>query len=318
MLSFYHLRLLAVRAVKEFGTDNCSQMAAAISYYVLFSLFPLLIFSIGIVGVVLQDSALQEDLIDAILKNIPLSEEEGRNDVTDAVRGVAGVGSGALGLLGLLGMAWSGSNMFGVIRRSLNIAYDLDLHRPIVRQKLVDLAMVFAFAPFFILSLAATASLRFAQQASDDASFFGELSQALGPAWTAASFLLPVGISFGAFMFLYWFVPATKVRPRDVWLGALTAAVLFEVTKVGFSIYVQNFSNYDVVFGSLGAVVAFLFWVFLGANILLFGAEVASEYPRVMRGDYDAPPSDKPKLTLRERAWVFLRGLVIHEHERRP
>ena len=318
MLSFYHLRILAVRVVKEFGEDNCSQMAAAISYYVLFSLFPLLIFSMGIVGVVLQDSALQEDLIDAILKNIPFSEDEGRNDVTDAVRGVAGVGSGVLGLFGLLGMAWSGSNMFGVIRRSLNIAYGVDLHRPIVRQKLLDLGMVFGFAPFFILSLAATAGLRFAQAASDDAAFVGDLSQALGPLWTLASFLLPVVVSFSAFMFLYTIVPAATVKARDVWLGALLAALLFEATKVGFSIYLENFSNYDVVFGSLGAVVAFLFWVYLSANILLLGAEVASEYPRVVRGDYDAPPSTKPKLPLRTRAWVFLRGLVIHEHERRP
>ena len=318
MLSRRHLRILALRSVKEFGDDNCSQMAAAISYYVLFSLFPLLIFSTGIIGLVLQDSALQEDVIDAILENIPLSEEEGRNDVSAAVEGVAGVGSGALGLLGLIGMAWSGSNMFGVIRRSLNIAYDLEVHRPIVRQKLVDLGMVLAFAPFFILSLAATAALRFAQQASDDVTFFGDLSQALGPAWTAASFVLPVGFSFAAFGFLYWFVPATRVRPRDVWLGALIAAILFEVTKVGFSIYLQNFSNYDVVFGSLGAIVAFLFWLFLGANILLAGAEIASEYPRVMRGDYDEekPDSDAPALTPGKKVRAFLCGLFVHEHER--
>src|SRR3970040_2823424 len=98
-MTLRHLRILAVRSREEFAADGCSQMAAAISYYVLFSIFPLLIFSVGILGVFLQSSALQEDLIDFVLDNIPLSET-GRNDVTRAIRDVAGVGSGAVGLFG--------------------------------------------------------------------------------------------------------------------------------------------------------------------------------------------------------------------------
>ena len=311
-----HLRLLASQSVKEFSDDNCTQMAAAISYYVLFSLFPLLIFSIGLLGVVLQNSDLQDDIIEAILDYFPLDEQEGRNEVTEAVRSIAGAGSGALGLLGLLGMAWSGSNMFGVIRRSLNAAYDIEFRRPLVRQKLLDLAMVLAFAPFFLISLAVTAALRIARHVSEDAPLLGEISSVLGPGWDLASLLLPIGVSFVAFSVLYSVVPATKISARDVWPGALLAAVLFELTKVGFSIYLENFSNYDAVFGSLGAVVAFLFWVYLGANVLLLGAEVASEYPRVMRGEYDVPePEARKPVPLRARVKGFLRGLVLHEDE---
>lgn len=143
-------------------------MAAAISYYVLFSLFPLLIFSVGILGVFLQDSAVEEELISLVLENLPLNEDEGEGDVRDAIQGIAGVSSGALGLVGLLGMAWSGSNMFGIIRRSLNIAYDLDLQRPLVRQKLLDLGMVFMFTPFFLSSIAATALFRAARRYSSE------------------------------------------------------------------------------------------------------------------------------------------------------
>jgi len=86
------------------------------------------------------------------------------------------------------------------------------------------------------------------------------------------------------------------------------------VTKIAFSIYLENFSNYDLVFGSLGAVAAFLFWVYLSANILLLGAEVASEYPRVLRGDYAEarPPPARP---LRETVRARLRGLFVHERK---
>lgn len=320
MPSLRQLRILVVRTVKEFGHDNCSQMAAAISYYVLFSLFPLLIFSVGILGIALRDSQLQEDLVNVVLDYIPLSEDKGQNDVTQAVRDIAGTGSGAIGILGLLGMAWSGSNLFGVIRRSVNLAYDLDVHRPIVRQKLLDLGLVAAFAPLVIASLAGTAAIRYARETSDEIPLLSDASQTLGLFWDVLPLLIPAAVSFVAFVFLYWFVPATRVKLRDVLLGAGVAAVLFEAAKVGFAIYLANFSNYNVVFGSLGAVVAFLFWVFLSANVMLLGAEVAAEYPRVMRGDYDEPEgrTPKPKQPLKDRVREFLIGLVWHEHEREP
>jgi membrane protein len=318
MLSLRHLRILAVRAFKEFGDDNCSQMAAAVSYYVLFSLFPLLIFSVGILGLLLRDSKLQQDLVDVVIENIPLSQDKGQNDVTQAVRDIAGTGSGAIGLLGLIGMAWSGSNLFGIIRRSVNLAYDLDVHRPIVRQKLLDLGMVLGFAPFVIASLAATAAVGYVRASSQGIPVLSDASQSLGLFWDIVSFLVPAAISFLAFVVLYWFVPATRVRVRDVLLGAGLAAVLFEAAKIGFGIYLTNFSNYNVVFGSLGAVVAFLFWVYISANIMLLGAEVASEYPRVVRGDYDEPADSvpKPHVSLTVKVREFLIGLIWHPEER--
>lgn len=312
---------LSRRSVEEFFADNCSQMAAAISYYVLFSLFPLLIFLVGVLGLFLQSSALQEDVIDAVLENIPLSEEEGRSDVTEAVRGVAGVGSGALGVFGLIGMAWAGSNMFGIIRRSINTAYDLEYQRPLVQQKLLDLTMVAGMGAFFLLSIGATGFLRVVRQRSEDIAVLGDAAEQAGFVWDVTSFLIPLALSFLAFLVMYWIVPATNTRPRDVWPGALMAAVLFEICKLGFAFYLQNFGNYDVVFGSLGAVAAFLFWIYLSANILLLGAEVASEYPRVLRGDYaEAPPA--PPRPLRETVRARVRGLFVHERKdkesRRP
>lgn len=319
MLKLRHLRILAVQAVKEFADDNCTQMAAAISYYVLFSLFPLLIFSVGVLGLALQDSELQRDLVEVVLDYIPLSETEGQNDVESAVRSIATTSSGALGIFGLLGMAWSGSNMFGVVRRSLNLAYDLELHRPLVRQKLLDLGLVLAFTPFFIASLAGTAAIRFARRTSEDVPGVSDASQSFGVVWEVLPLLIPAAVSFTAFTVLYWIVPATRVRLRDVWLGSAIAALLFEASKVGFSVYLENFSNYNVVFGSLGAVVAFLFWVFISANIMLLGAEIASEYPRVMRGDYDEAEKKeaKPPQPLTTKVREFLIGLVWHEHERK-
>jgi membrane protein len=306
--------LLLRRSVQEFLDDNCTQMAAAISYYVLFSLFPFLIFLVGILGLVLQNNELQQNLIDAVLDFIPLTEDEGRDEVSKAVRGVAGVSSGALGVFGLIGMAWSGSNMFGVIRRSINTAYDIRQQRPFVQQKLLDMGMVIGLGLFFLASVSATAFLLAARRFSSDMAVLGDAAERAGFMWDAASYLIPFGLSCLAFTVLYWVVPATKVRLRDVWPGAVVAAVLFEATKVGFAFYLENFSNYDIVYGSLGAVAAFLFWVYLSAMIVLFGVEVASEYPRVLRGEYGEAES-RPAVPLRERLVSQLRSLFVSQRQ---
>jgi len=312
VLAIRRLSVLVYRSIKGFFEDGCSQRAAAISYYVLFSLFPLVIFTVGILGLVLKDERFQADVVDAIMKNIPLSQDEGRNDVTNALQNVASTRSGALGIVGLLTLAWSGSSMFGVVRSSLNQVFHVTAARPIVLQKLLDLGIVLAFAPFFIGSVVATSALRIARTASEDLHYLGDLPENLGTAWWIASTALPITISFVAFFFTYWLIPARRTRAKYVVGGSLLAAVLFEIVKLGFTIYLENFSSYDVVFGSLGAVVAFLFWVYLSANILLLGAEVVSETPDIMAGHFDAPrPNTGPQRTSRQKVLRLLRSLVL-------
>lgn len=316
MMTLKHLRLLAQRSVQEFFGDGCTQMAAAISYYVLFSLFPLAIVATAILGLFLRDTDFQESVVDTIIDYVPFSEDKGRQDVLDTVQDVASVSSGTVGAIGLVTMAWSASAMFAVIRRSLNTAFGQSGKRPFLRQKLLDFAMMLALGVFFIASITATAFLRLARQWIDDVPVLAPMADTLGFGWEIVAFLIPVMMSFLAFLFLYWLVPAMHVSPRQVWPGALVAAVLFEAAKVAFSIYLQNFGNYDLVFGSLAAVIIFLFWVFISANVMLFGAEVASEYPKVMRGDYDIPEDIAP-IPVRERIWRIARGLMFHEDESR-
>src|SRR5690606_20441571 len=126
---------------KRYAEHGCSLLAAGISYYVLFSIFPLLIFSVGIIGVFLQNEGLQEDLVDAVMSTIPLTQDEGRDDVTAAIRQVSAASTSAIGVIGLITMGWAASSVFGAVRRSLNIANAVEVHRPWVPQKLLDLSM---------------------------------------------------------------------------------------------------------------------------------------------------------------------------------
>ena len=121
------------------------------------------------------------------------------------------------------------------------------------------------------------------QARSDDLAWIGRLSEDMGLAWTIAEYAIPFFFSLGAFIVAYTVVPSRNRNLGNALPGALVAAVLFEAVKFGFSFYVTNFRNFDLVFGSLGAVATFMFWVYVNSQIMLLGAEVASVYPQVRK-----------------------------------
>jgi membrane protein len=225
---------------------------------------------------------------------------------------VADSSRGALGVVGLIGMAWAGSSLFGALRKALNKAFDdTESKRPFVPQKAIDLALVLALGMFFLTSVGATAFLRIVRNSSGSLGALGDFAESAGLAWDAASYAIPLVFSFIAFTALYCLVPSRLRSPLEVWPGALIASVVFEAAKLGFSVYLEHFTTYDVVMGSLGAVAAFLFWLYVSSNIMLFGAEVAAEYPRVPAAGFAQPAMSGLKPPLTQRAWDAFRGLFV-------
>ncbi len=319
------IRVLVRETIREFGADQCPQLAAGISYYVLFSIFPLALLFLAISGLALANESLREDLANNLFDLLPLSEGEGREDLESAISGLT-TGISIVGLVSLVGLMWSASGMMGALRRALNQAWDTDYKRPFLHGKLLDFVMVLSLGILMGLSVGATIFLQVARRVSDD------LSDALGPLGSGATLslevvavLVPLLLTFVTFMVLFKFVPSVKTRFRSIWPGALLAAVLFEAVKNGFAFYLQNFGNYDAVYGSLGTVVAFLLFVFVSANIMLLGAEMAAEWPRVIHGYYDkvpesdvrTPESAEPRESFWRRLQAALRGLFRGD-ERAP
>ncbi len=279
------LSLLAKRAVREFLNDHCPQLAASMSYYVLFSLFPLTILVVSIAGLLLTDDSLRERAIDGLVDILPAGA--GREDLESLIEPIAS-GRSALGVFSVLGLLWGATGMMSALRHSLDTAWDLEYRRPFVRGKLVDLGLIICVGGLLALSIGTTALLQVGRDVSTT------LSDALGPFGASAHVVVdvlavvaPYVLSVITFTVIYKVVPSLKTRVRDVIAGALVAGALFEVLKHGFAFYLRNFSNYDAVYGSLGATIALLFFVYLAACVLLLGAEIASEWPRIMQGHYD-------------------------------
>lgn len=303
------LFLLAKRTFQEYGTDNCSMVAAAISYYVLFSVVPLTIFVASIFGFVMRNEHARQEVVQQLVDTLPLEQGEGENLIRDTINGVSRV-SAPLTVVGLIGVGWSASAMFGAIRRGLNIAFDVEKKRPVVQQKLVDLGMLAGLGLILLISVVGTGFLRVLRELSSDR--LGPLSTGTSLFWELVPFLVPAVFSFLLFLLVYRYVPAAGLGFRAVWPGALLATVLFEAVKNGFAVYLANFSNYDLAYGALGGVLIFLLWTYITANILLVGAELAAEYPRVRSGLYAG--AGGPGRPLREQVLSAAKGLFVH-HE---
>ena len=295
---------LGKATILNFLSDKCTHLAAGVAYYVLLSLFPLVIFVVSILGIVLTDDARRARFIDDVIAALPLEAVEAgqtadgapaqtqlEKNLRDAMNGVQGFSF--IGVLGLVATLWAASGMFGAIRTALDLAWRVDEpNRAYLRRKLVDFAMLGGLGVFFACTLLATAALSILQ-ASDVLPFAGELP------WQLAGHAISRGLALFAFMVLYWLVPDTTAsRTRTIWPGALLATVLLWALNNGFGVYVRNLGNYNDVYGTLGAVVVFLFWAYLAAAIILLGAELAAEYGRRRaasvspspRGGRSAPP----------------------------
>ena len=304
-------RLVFSRTAQEFRDDYCTQLAAGISYYVIFSIFPLAILAVSITGLILTNDEIRADVVNELFEVLPLSDDQGREDLERAVDSVA-TSLSVVGLLSIFGLLWAASGMMGAIRHALDEAWDTHYRRPFLRAKIVDLLMVTAVALLIGLSIGATVFLQVARRVSDTLSdWLGPLGEGAALGVEVVAVLLPLSLSFATFMFIYKVVPSVRTRWTEIWPGALLAAILFEVVKNGFAFYLRNFGNYDAVYGSLGAALAFLFFVFVSSNILLLGAEMAAEWPRVIHGHYDADLDRKgPAGPLRGRVRGVLSGLL--------
>lgn len=298
----------ADRAINGFFADGAPQSAASISYYALFSLFPLAIVMVAAFAFVVDDEAARARVIDLVLDNVPLREERGRRELEDLLTSVTRDSPG-FGVAGAVGLVVAASAVMGAIRHALNRAWDVEDARPPAQGKLLDVLLVLGLGLLVALSFALTVVARLTLSLS------GELEQALGSVGSALPRLLlalgqvvPTLVAFAAFAILFRVVPATPTRLRDVWPGAALGALGFEAAKTGFAIYLENFANYNAVYASLAAVVAFLVFVFVTANVLLLGAQVAVAWPEVRDGDDDegggAPLGERVRRTI---AGLFVR-----------
>jgi membrane protein len=272
------------------------------SYYALLSVFPAAIVAAAAAGWILDDPGAREDAVSYLTEELPLSSDQGRSDIESLLDGVTS-NAGALGLVGFIALMFTASGLVSAARNSVDTIFDDNIRRGALRGKGLDLLLVLVLGVLFAASFATTLLGRL------DVVLGGSIGDAIDTVLNATGALVPLVLAAIVFTVLYLVFPTERLAWRDIWPGVVFAALGYEGLKTGFSLYLDHFADYSAVYGSLGAVIAFMVFVWLASMVFLLGAAMASVWPAVKRGDYD-PDSDEPDEPFREKVRSFLVGLV--------
>ena len=261
---------ICTRTVNDFLGKNGPQLAAAISYYAFFSLFPLALAIIFGLSFILDPENI-EDLAQRVAEQAPVSQKT----VSDVLTGTLN-SRGLAGSAGIIGLLWAGTAVFGAIRKGVNATWGITRPRPFLQERLIDISLMLGAAILMIVSISSTAVLAYLREILDIITSETHVNGALF--WDRLATLIPPALSFIVFVGVYWFLPNTKVKLKAALPGAVAATIAFEFIKNAFVWYVGNYSVYSTVYGSVGSIVALLTWVYVSAIILLFGSLITYRY----------------------------------------
>ena len=264
---------LAKRVWKEANDDRMFGRAAELSYYFLLALFPLLIFLTSVIGLILgSGTGMRHQLFDYLARIMPPSAYQLLSTTMYEVSNSSGGGKLSFGLLAAL---WAASNGMGAITESLNIAYDVEESRPWWKTRLVAISLTIALS---VLIIAALVLVVFGGHIGEGIANAYGLGSAFAITWKLVQWPVVFAAMVLAFALIYYFAPDLR-RQAWQWLtpGAAIGVVLWLLVSLAFRIYLHFFDSYSATYGSLGAVIILMLWLYFTGAAVLIGGEINSE-----------------------------------------
>jgi len=265
------------RTVKEFGDDAITDRAAALTYYAVLSIFPALIAIVSLVGL-FGDPQRTTDALTDIVRDVgpdtAANTFAGPIEQVTANRGAAGV----LLVVGLATAIWTAAGYVGAFTRAANAIYEVDEGRPFWKLRPLQLAITLAMITMLALLVIALVLTGPLARAVGDAIGVGDTAVTV---WGIAKWPVLALVVAAMFATLYYASPNVRL-PGVRWItpGGLLAVAIWLLASAAFAFYVSNFGSYDRTYGTLGGVVTFLVWLWLGNIAVLLGVELNAELER--------------------------------------
>jgi len=257
-------------AYKEVQRTRVLNMAAGLSYYFLLSLFPLLIVLATMLGY-LPIPNLFEHSMDFAARFVP---SEAMGLVRRILQSVLTPNRGGLLSIGLVGTLWAASGGFASMIDALDIAYDARTSRPMLKQRLLAVGLTFMTGGLMAIAMLLTIV---GDRAGHFLSNVIHLSYVFERSWPYLRWSI-IGLCIVLSMeLLYFFGPNVKQRFKHTLPGAVVGTLLWVLISAAVNVYVSNFANYNKTYGTIGAVVALMSWLYVSSIAILLGAELNAE-----------------------------------------
>lgn len=267
----------AGRVYRKAGQDDIFFLAGGIAFNVLLAAIPFLLLIIAGIGFILQANVNdpQQAAVDYVVRILPASQRviEFTREVIEEVVG----GRTRLTVLGFALLVWVSTRLFGSLRSALRDVFDVQEDRGIIQGKIFDAKMVVVAGLLFVANTAITVSLEAAQTYGVQLVGLSEDATTLAlQAWFAQ--LLAYGFIFLMFALIYRYLPARKVSWRIALVAAAFTAIVFELMKSLFAIWVANFGNFTTTYGIAATAVILVFWIYYAAVVFVLGGVVGQVY----------------------------------------
>ena len=269
-------RFTGKAALAEFQRDQCTDLAAALTYYSVLSVFPAILALVSLLGVFGQGKATTDALLDVLDR---LGQDQVAALVEEPINAMStSQAAGITLVIGLGGALWGASGYVGAFGRSLNRIYQVAEGRPVWKLRPVVLLITLGLVVMAALVLVGLAVSGPIAQAIGDVVGLGDESQQI---WNLAKWPVILAIVVVMVAVLYYATPNVK-QPKFRWIsvGSAVAIGIWVVASLGFGFYVSNFSKYNALYGSVGGIIVFLLWLWLTNLALLLGAEIDAELER--------------------------------------
>jgi membrane protein len=257
--------------VSAFNDDQVPFLAAAISYFTFFSLFPLLLGLIAIAGYFLAPEEATEKVLDFVVRGFPAQEAFLRSTLQAVIDA-----RGVVGLFALATLLWAGKNIFTTLAQALDIIWESPSTGGIlfsVRRNLVGLLFAVAIGGA-MLAVAALYAVVLAVL-TFEIPILGLQPREIPGIVPLLMNLLPLAVVTLSLIAMYRFLPAQRAPFTEIAVGALVSALLWEILRRLFGWYLSTFGRFNQVYGPATSVIVFLLWLYLSAIVFLLGAEVA-------------------------------------------
>lgn len=287
-LSGLSFKELGKRVWSEMSDDDAFGDAAKLAYYFLLALFPLLIFVTSAIGLVMgSGTGMRHTLFNYLARIMPSSAFQLIDSAMFEVSSASGAGKLSFGLLAAL---WAASNGMGAITQALNSAYDLKETRSWWKQRAVALGLT---AGLSILIVTALVLVIGGGRLADYLTASYQLGSAFSYAWKILQWPIALAFMLLSFALIYFFGPDSR-QQSWVWItpGSVVAVLLWLLVSFGLKGYLHFFDSYSKTYGSLGAVIVLMLWLYLTGLAVLIGGELNSEIENAAdaAGESDAKP----------------------------
>ena len=263
---------LIVRSTKKFAKDDGSYLAAGMSYYIFFSVFPFLLGLLAFLGIFFGSDKATEQVKDVLERQLPGIADS--PIIYDNLQSID-FNKGLVGAIAVIGLLWTGSAVFGSLTRMMNKIWNIQDKRTFYNRKGTD--MFFTILIGLVLSTNIFINTIYSQLGQ----YFGLVGAGseevnwIENTWNFITVhILPPLLSIGVFTFIYNVIPQRKVIFRRTLPPAIIGALIFEFTKSLFVFYIHTYGNFDMVYGSISAVIILLLFAYVSSIIVVFFAEI--------------------------------------------